>query len=218
MKKIGFLILPFFFFGCTAINSSPKAERDKIELTLNKVRTDIEDIKHDLNTYEIEHHILEGKLSDQEQSLSTLQRDTLESYTAKLDSVLSELESVRSDMIALRSKQKQLIGDISELSSHANDTTNALTQYKGKIESLEKLLESQDGRLQQIAALKDTLQEIAAFHKANEMKVYVVKTGDSLEKIAKRFHTSVDEIKRLNQRTNDLIIVGEEIQVPISHE
>jgi len=187
-------------------------------MTLNKVRTDIEDIKHDLNTYEIEHHILEGKLSDQEQSLSSLQRDTIESYSSKLDAVLGELSALHTDIDSVKKKQKQLLGDISELSSHSNDTTNALTQYKGKIEALEKLIEAQEGKFAQIAGLKNTLNEIAEFHKANQYKQYVVRTGDSLEKIAKKFHTSVEEIKRINNRTNDLIIVGEEIQVPVTNE
>lgn len=218
MKRFVALFIPLFLVGCSSMTSSAKGEREKAELTINKVRTDIEDIKHDLNTYEIEHHILEGKLADQEHSLTILQKETIEAYSTKLDAVLNELTGVRSEIEGMKNKQKQLLGDISELTSHANDTTNALAQYKGKIESLEKVLEEQDGRFEQIAGLKKTLNEIAEYHKSNQYSHYTVKTGDSLEKIAKKFHTSVDEIKRINNRTNDLIIVGEEIQVPVGNE
>ena len=43
---------------------------------------------------------------------------------------------------------------------------------------------------------------------------YVVKSGDTLYKIANSFNTSVDEIKRLNTDLSDILSIGQEINIP----
>lgn len=43
---------------------------------------------------------------------------------------------------------------------------------------------------------------------------YTVKTGDSLYSIAKRFNTTVDEIKRLNQLSSNLLSLGQKLIIP----
>ena len=94
-----------------------------------------------------------------------------------------------------------MVSDIAQLSHHANDTTSALTQYKGRIESIEKVVAKQS-------------HSFTHEHADAALSKYVVKSGDTLEKIAQHFHTTPDEIKKVNKRTNDLIIVGEELKVP----
>jgi GH24 family phage-related lysozyme (muramidase)/LysM repeat protein len=44
--------------------------------------------------------------------------------------------------------------------------------------------------------------------------VYVVKAHDNLSAIAKKYHTSVDLLKRVNRLKSDLILVGQKIKVP----
>ncbi len=43
---------------------------------------------------------------------------------------------------------------------------------------------------------------------------YVVKSGDSLYKIANQFNTTVDEIKRLNNLTSNLLSIGQRLRIP----
>lgn len=43
---------------------------------------------------------------------------------------------------------------------------------------------------------------------------YTVVSGDSLSEIAKRFNTSVNEIKRMNNLKSDLILVGQVLKIP----
>ncbi len=47
-----------------------------------------------------------------------------------------------------------------------------------------------------------------------ESNAYVVKAGDSLYSIARQFGTTVDEFKQLNNLTNDLLSVGQVLQLP----
>lgn len=43
---------------------------------------------------------------------------------------------------------------------------------------------------------------------------YVVKAGDSLYKIANRFNTTVDELKRANNLTSNLLSIGQRLRIP----
>lgn len=45
---------------------------------------------------------------------------------------------------------------------------------------------------------------------------YIVKKGDSLYSIAKKFSTTVDELKKLNNLTSNVLQIGQELKVPSS--
>lgn len=48
-----------------------------------------------------------------------------------------------------------------------------------------------------------------------EMIEYVVGSGDSLYSIARKYNTSVDEIKRYNKLSNDLLSIGQKLSIPV---
>lgn len=49
-------------------------------------------------------------------------------------------------------------------------------------------------------------------------KYYVVKSGDSLYQIANRFGTTVDELKRANNLTSNLLSIGQRLIIPTQNE
>lgn len=152
----------------------------KTDLILVQVRSEIDDMKHDLNSYEIEHHILEGKVTDLE---STLQ---VHGEALKLEEFHTELERLDKQVKGFSKKQNEVIADIRQLTQHANETTLALSQYKEKLALLDK------------------------------MEHYVIKPGDTLEKIARKFETTVEALKATNHLKDDLILVGDELTIPKS--
>lgn len=52
----------------------------------------------------------------------------------------------------------------------------------------------------------------------DENKYYVVKSGDSLYQIASRFGTTVDELKRINNLTSNLLSIGQRLIIPTQNE
>lgn len=203
-------LLPLLVTGCASLNSSPKEEKHQMELSLHKVRTQVEDIKHDLNSYEIEHHVLEGKLIDQEQTIAALKQQISELNQGKIESFVQDIHNLDKKLQQLTKKQDKIISDIRQLSSHANDTTTALSQYKEKITHFEKTLLSQKEQIQEIIKLKDGITKLTD----RSTKNYTVKSGDSLEKIAREHGLTVEQIKHHNNLSGDLIVVGQEIQIP----
>ena len=54
---------------------------------------------------------------------------------------------------------------------------------------------------------------IEAIKKANAVKIYYVKSGDTLEHIAKRHHVSVRQIKQWNNLKSDMIRIGQKLKI-----
>ncbi len=210
MKKLLLFLPALIFTGCGGVGSS-KGDKHQMELSLHKVRTEVEDIKHDLNTYEIEHHVIEGKLIDQEQTIASLRHQVAELKSGKLDSFVQELQNLDKKLHQIAKKQDKIVTDIRQLSSHANDTTTALAQYKDKIAQFEKAIQGQNLQLSEIQKIKDGITKLT---EAESIKSYTVKAGDSLEKIARDHHTSVDKIKKVNGMTSDLIVVDQQLALP----
>ena len=215
MKKIEFkhfyLLLPLLLYGCSSINSSSRDEKQQLELSLHKVRTDVEDIKHDLNTYEIEHHVLEGKQIDQEQLIISLKNQVSDLKQGKLETFTNELQNLDRKITQFSKNQEKILSDIRQLSTHANETTTALAQYKEKIALFEKSMIAHNQQIQEVIKLREGLAKLTT---SDPSRNYIVKAGDSLEKIARHYQVSVDQIKKLNNLTSDLIVVGQEISIP----
>ena len=48
----------------------------------------------------------------------------------------------------------------------------------------------------------------------NNSNIYIVKSGDSLYSISKKFNTTVDNIKKLNNLTSNLLSIGQKLIIP----
>lgn len=50
----------------------------------------------------------------------------------------------------------------------------------------------------------------------NKKNTYIVKKGDSLYQIAKKYNTTTDELKKVNNLTSNTLSIGQELKVPTS--
>lgn len=213
-KPLNFI---FYSLGFSLLTScswqSPREEKHKVELTLHKIRTEIEDLKHDLNTSDIELHILEGKVIDQEDTISSVKELINNSQENKIDELQKLISSFNKKLLSLEERQDLVLNDMKKLSSHANETTTALSQYKDKIGEMERTIGIQNKQFDEITKLQKNLSLLVKNLQAVNIK-YTIKEGDSLQKISKNFSVTVDDIKKLNNLKDDLIIKGQEILIP----
>ncbi len=208
LSSLGFAVL------CTGCSwQSPRADKHKMELTLHKIRTEIEDLKHDLNTSDIELHILEGKLIDQEDTLVSVKEMINTSQEGKIDELQKLISSLSHKISSLEEFQNQVLTDLKQLSGHANETTTALSQYKDKIGEMERNIGFQNKKFDEISSLKKSLSLLVKNLESNPVK-YTIKEGDSLQKISKNFSVTIDDIKQYNNLTTDKIFKGQELLIP----
>ncbi len=204
MKKINTAICLSILLlsSCGAIKSTSEVDRHKMEMAVNKLRTEIEEIKHDLNTYHIEHHVLDGKLVDQQEMIAKLESKDAKIEQIQIDKLKKSLEFMKKKQATLSKTQEKIATEIRKLSTHTTDTNFALSQNKKRLSELEKNLLMQN-------------KSLAKLEKITSAPIlYVVQDGDSLEKIAKKFSTTIEQIKKLNKLENDLIKIGQKINVP----
>ena len=88
----------------------------------------------------------------------------------------------------------------------------------------EKLLKSSSYRRKLTGAVRDGIVEYfknhapdgTKFAKLYRQNIYHVKRGDNLIKVARRFNTSVSEIKKANRMTSNTVRIGQKLVIPSS--
>ncbi len=143
----------------------------------------------------------------------SLKQHDLEKQQAKIDQLTGQIQSLEKKWLTLEKTQTGGIAELETLSSHANETTAALAQFKNRINELEGEIHSQNRRFDEVAKLKGHIEHLAKGFQG-EFKLYRVKPGDSLEKIARAHKTAVEKIKKLNSLDQDLIVAGQELKIP----
>lgn len=213
MKKSLALVL-LIFSSCSPIKSSPNDEKHKLELTLHEMQTSLDDVKHDINCFQTELQILDGRIKSYENTLATLKQRDLEKQQAKIEQLIAQMQLLEKKWASLEKTQTKDSDDLQELSSHANETTAALAQFKNRLQELEQEIFSHDRKFEEFAKLKTHIETLVKGFQGT-FKVYRVKAGDSLEKIARSHKTTVEKIKQYNGLDQDLIVVGQELKIPV---
>lgn len=131
----------------------------------------------------------------------------LENENYRLNQKLQQLNS-DAPLSQLNKKQEACIKDLKLLKEALQKTQKQLSLNENSLTVLEK---KWGGDLKE---LKQSIQSVVALLEEEEMSSYVVQNGDNLGAIALKFHTSVKEIKKINQLSNDIIHTGQKLQIP----
>lgn len=239
MRKHSFFIVAIFLLGLMflpqqGLMSAPKRYDYAAEANtaLKEMRDSLDDMRHEANNRESEMKVLEEKFSTFEASLDSLRQQILDNTQANKELLKGNSTSLESKINSLETTSKGLVGDIKQLKTHANDSSTALEQVESRFGKLEKMLEAQSKNLGNLEIalssimdaiqIKDTPVEKKSSKTSSKAvaasgatgKTYKVRSGDSLEKIAKENGTTIKMLKEVNQLSNDKIIVGQTLELP----
>lgn len=222
LVAVGFGISALILSSCSSQLAAIYEGQHNTDIAIDQVRLEVADLKHILNNQKVELQILEEKLSKQENGLASAKNEGQLTHQSKLSEVRILLSSLEKRIAQIEKSQEKISSDLKQLTTHAQQTTTSLQQYRDKILECEQASVSQAKRLDEITKLKSTLNAISqAMHQGgpvsadNSYKTYKIVLGDSLEKIAKREHISIEAIKKLNPGLSEnKIFAGQEIKIP----
>lgn len=211
MKNAKWLIALVALGACSPLKTSPHDEKHQLELTLHAVQTNIDDFRHQINCFQSELQILDGRIKYNENALAAFKQEGIETQKTKLDALAQQMQTLEKKWTVLEQNRTGESREIQQLTAHAQETTTAFTQFKQRIEELEKELLTYQRKLEQFAKVKGSLETLT---KSMSSKTHRVQSGESLKKIANLHGTSVEKLKRLNNLDHDKIVAGQELKIP----
>ena len=189
------------------------------DYAFQEMRTELGDLRHAMQACRTELQILGERLTEQEHIAKNVARN--KPQNDQTQAMLAACE--RRLAIAEKSLEK-ISSEMRSLSKHADRTNLSLASFKEKRVDCQRELSLHKQKIEGISQLKSTLGQISqamserSSTSALSQASYRVKPGDTLEKIARRNSISVAELKRLNNITQDKIIVGQELKIAGSGE
>lgn len=151
------LCTPLLLAGCIPTLTSMKNGEAPSDSILEELRTEIADLRHEIQSKDVELKILEDKLEAGGEKFAS----HLEEQVRNLSRKLAVLEKT----------SEKIAADIRALSEHANQTSSSLGMYRERIEEIDTKLQ---GNKRADFSLKsyrvkpgDSLEKIAKRHKVS---------------------------------------------------
>ncbi len=195
--RIGCLVLIFF---CASLQAASFHDRTR------SAAYSINDLRHEIDNHEVEIRMFEERLNTQEVIVDSLRQQVMDVNHDNKELVKKNTILVENQVSQFESSIKGITADLHSLQTHGNSTSKTLNQYKVKIEQLEK----------QMNQLQESLHLVLTALEVNESnsREYRVESGDTLEKIARKYSTTIKKIKELNRLSNDRIYIGQKLLLP----
>jgi LysM repeat protein len=224
-----FLLTTVTLLAAFTVNAAPRYSNSSNPTSdpFKELRESLDTLRHKVSNHEAEIRMYEDKINNQELIVDSLRQQINTTTQTHQDLLKDNSASLEMKIGALETSSKGLVADLKQLKTHANETTHVLTQLKQKLSELEKTFEAQNENMANLQSAMQSLlaaldvktdlpppQALKTDSLRNDSKTYQVKSGDSLEKIARKTGTTIKELKELNGLTKDRIIVGQTLQLP----
>ncbi len=201
---LAFLTSGIFISGCSLNQASQEAKEVSVQ---EEWMTPFEDLKHEMHCIKMDLQLLENRLETQG-ALSEKEKLNQEELKKEFHDLFLKMEN---KVLDLEKKEAKLTQDILHLSTHMNEASVSINGTQDQMKNL-------SDRIEEILKLQGSLQGVIQTLKKDEVKnhqkSYVVQAGDSLEKIAKKFQISLEDLRKENRIEGDKIFAGQELVIP----
>ncbi|MBS4167851.1 LysM peptidoglycan-binding domain-containing protein [Parachlamydia sp. AcF125] len=213
-EVIPFFLLLICMFQLEAAPSQRSANHRL--LFEQELKSSLDILQHEFNNHEKEIVILEQKCENLQETIHALSNQISDHQNKQKEFIRTNASSQEGRLCELESLTKKMMQDLKSLQTHLNESNHAISKLDQKLTQLAHSSELQRKNMENmqtaLAALMDFLQPQQQV--AQELKLYEVKEGDSLGKIAQLHKTSVKVLKELNGLTQDRIRKGQKLKLP----
>ncbi len=202
----------------------PQVRLEDLMMTMQQLRNNLSALQHQNENHEAEIRQFEAKLANQDETVEQLRAQLYSNLQQQKDGSKNSQNITEAKLNQLESNSKALASDFKTFKDYYNENSAAQQKLQQRIAALENALEQQHLALEQLSnamtAIADALQikdnqaDMKPAASLASGKTYKVKNGDSLGTIAKEHQTSISEIKKLNNLSNDKIIIGQTLKLP----
>lgn len=204
ISLITFFVIPSVYGARPAYDDQGVQMREMVD--------SIKDLRREVINHEIQITSFEEKFKTQEDIIDSLRKQLADSLKTFKDTLRAQTNTIESKSSLNEDTAKNLLASLKTANA---DTVAILSDYKIRIAELEKFAEQQSRNIENLQAAMSSLTEVLQGKEvtATSSKIYVVKPGDTLEKIAKQNGTTIKKLKEWNNLTKDQIMIGQKLQV-----
>lgn len=211
------LITQIFFSLCNsspliAIDSNTRLSQDRL----------LQTIQHTLHNQEQEIAAIHERIQNQETILESMREEVTALLQATKEAQKTNASSQESRLKAMEKKQETLLQDLKQFKTHANESSSYSQELQKKIRELNDIIRLQG---EQVHELEEALRSLALAIQGkpsqekksvskDSQNSYQVKSGDTLEKIAKEYKVTIQALKVANGLQKDKIVPGQELKIP----
>lgn len=204
-----FCLLAIALSGCAGRFAHFGESNRERDLAFDEMRVELADLRHALQAHKTDLSLLQERLHEQETRADVASRDRYQT-----ESLSTRLALLEKKIPLLEKQHERLLGDLSSLKKGYGQSGSNFQALEQKLSSLQTQIDQCSSRLKDIQQLKTTLAQVSKAITEKGVpssRRYRVKSGDSLDKIAKQHRITVAEIKHLNDLASDKIVVGQEL-------
>ncbi len=137
---------------------------------------------------------------------------------------LKRINNLTSNLLSIN--QKLIIPSTSTLNNNSNSNSNNNIYYVKSGDSLYAIANKFNTSVNEIKRINNLTSNLLSINQKliipntstldnnSNNNIYYVKSGDSLYAIAKKYNTSVNEIKRINNLTSNLLSINQKLIIP----
>lgn len=206
-----FLMLIFHTYAVAAPQRMPPNQNSQGM----EIRTALERLKYELGNHDKEIQVLDQKFENLQEVIQGFKSLLTENHEQHQELVKTNSNAHELRLDEMESTVKKMLQDLKSFQTTLNNSTETVLHIEQKMNQLTRANEIQSTNMENMQAALTTLLDALQIQPiAKEMKLYEVKDGDSLGKIAQNYKTSVKALKELNGLTQDRIKKGQKLKLP----
>lgn len=223
------------------VESDYNEKIDNLNSRIDSIKKDRAALVEQISSLQEEINTLKGKIDETNFNMDKQfkqQNDKIEDYKIEtkrdidglkktyndiiksISTLNNSITLIQKDLSALRKSQEEIAKNLEKLSGIVNKNSLRSAQIEEKVNKNSRVfLDELTRQESEIYFLKSKISRIEKEGTLVETgtgggKYYIVKKGDYLGKIARKYNTSVKAIKRANKLKSDIIYPGQKLIIP----